>query len=192
VNRDQIITTIYKDAELRRLARQGCTSKTQFEDLWHYVMEIVCAMPPENIEGMKPERLKWYVYVIIRNTFWNKRSAFHKAFMTHEVRIDDYTDFYNELAELVPDESEESLFKMDAFTLNDFFTFCEMRKVDGDKRIQLAATATMAYMTYTPEKKRSYRDFMKVSGVHYASMCVYVKTMVKEFINQTKQTNEGE
>jgi hypothetical protein len=179
VNRDQIIAELYTHKELKRALRKYAISAETREDLWHYVIEAVCKLPEESLLQLHSSgRLKHYAFITLRNLAGNTRSVYFK-----ECGLNEFKLTMDEVDVIADEEDSDQLpvIEMDQFKA--FLDYAARERTD----ITMEAIVTREYINYTPIKRRSYRDFQIVTGIHYSSVCVYVKRMVKEFNQNQNQ-----
>lgn len=179
MNRDQIITEVYNNKELRRAIRSYCRDAGKREDLLHTVIEVLCKMPEETIINIYNQgKINYYVFIAMVREVSLPRSPFNKQ----NNPTYDFIDDMNLNLEDISDDEDAPFMNVDL--IDQFKAFCDENKTNPE--LSLQSLVTLEYMEYEPIKKRSFRDFQKKTGIHYSSACVYVRTMVKEF-NKTKQ-----
>lgn len=179
MNRDQIIAELYNHKELKRALRKYAITDDTREDFWHYVIEAVCKLPEESLLQLHSSgRLKHYAFITLRNLAGNPRSVYFKECGLHKFNLS-----VDEVDVVAEDDGEDEVpvIEMDQFKA--FLDYAARERTD----ITMEAIVTREYLNYTPIKRRSYRDFQAVTGIHYSSVCVYVKRMVKEFNQNNNQ-----
>lgn len=181
MTRDEIVLTIYNDKSLKSLANRMVGDYGQ--DLIHYVIECLCRLNHEVLLRLyMTKRLNNYVFGIMRNSAMSQRSEWSKKFGSQmDISIETFMTYYSETT---PDEPIQS----DQFDISDFIEFCRSNSSENFYN-QLAAKVALEYCTYTPKKKRSLRDFQKVTGIHYSSTCQYLKIMRTEFEKHYESIN---
>ena len=180
MTRDEVILSIYNNPEVKSLARTMLRGSRGVSDLLQYVALTLCELPPEAIISLSEDRrINNFVYGIMRNQVFNARSEFNKYIRNTTL------EYLDELQYDTIDESEY----IDLPEFSDFLRFCEKKSTDESEpdAMRLAAMVTTHYLTYTPNKKRTFRDFQNETGIHYSSVCVYVNRM-KQLFRQTHET----
>lgn len=172
MTRDKIITVAYLDNELRKTAR--VFSPHNWRDLLHIAIEILCVMPEHQLMDIHNRgKIRDYLFITMKWQTENPRTTYGKMFMQPMVNID-------EIQITQTDNESPAFIFLPEFS--DFIEFCKKVSTNTtDSYIKLCADATVIYYEYTPQKKRSYRDFAKQTGINQASICQYIKEMKSQF-----------
>lgn len=172
VNRETIITSLYNDKELRSLARYY--GGRYYHDLWQEIILSICEMHEDKLIKLHEDnRINVYVLSIMRNMTRNPKSKFGKQIIKDNIQPEQITNICgSEDAIKLPNENEVKKFCFDIIDNN-----------NHSEEIVLSAHVTLAYMTYTPIVKRSYRDFKKETGINEASTCVYIGN-IRKLLNE--------
>ena len=188
--RDQLIQDIYTSDKIRTLALQLCrrfvSNSYDVDDVMSHLCERLLKMPPQEIVRLHNDgKLDAYVYASIRNIGNDVAKAKTAlGFSPNELNFGDTIGELN-----ISNDDDEQQPDLD---YHEIVKFCyEIGNTDEyDERVKTAANVTLAYLTYQPEKKRTYRDFQKRSGIHFSSVCVYVKMIAKLYKTKTTTYHE--
>lgn len=169
MTRDEIITQVYSDSKIRGIIRALCYRyhrASLYDELLHHLIEYLCEMDSGKLIDLSSRgKLTSYSYAFVRSCLANPNHKFAKLY----IQFDDLGDYSIE-------ESTE-----DRITFDGFKDYCLSETQSGDTYTQLAAKVTYGYIIYKPKGRRSYRDYSRVSDIHYSSICEYVQHMRDQY-----------
>lgn len=182
MTRNEIIEKIYTNDAIKGIIRGLCyrhKKESQREDLLQHLVTKLCEQPPERIIQLHADqRLSFFCYGIIRNALVNPRDEFAKQHVQHE-----------DLFEYDLTEAEE---QPEPILLDDFKCYCLSSTQSPDSYTQLAAKVTYGYIIFKPGGKKSYRKYAKETGIHYSSICEYVKLMRINYLNEKHKVSTAQ
>ena len=80
MSRDEIISQIVKDNDYRKMCEQICFMEDAADDLYQEIVLIILEMTEERIQAIGDTCLKCFFYVVARNQYCSKNSAFHRKY----------------------------------------------------------------------------------------------------------------
>lgn len=180
MNREQIITELYDHPDLVKCAKRIKTDGVlEWRDLLTSAVMKLMELSDEQFKNIGNYR--GYVYGIMRHMNNNPYEQFNK--------LDRFTG-----AELIDERTEftETHTEEPHYTYDEFAKFCYVAsESEQSEAVKLAAKVTYGYLVYQPNdnEKKSYRSFQSVTGIHYSSICQYVKTMKELYTDEKNQAD---
>jgi len=184
VNRDKIITELYGHPELIKVAKRMTNDGVlDYRDLLTSAIMKLMELPDEAF--FKIGNYRGYVYGIMRHQNANPYEQFNK-----------HNQFSgSQLVESITEQFVEDATEEPEFTYDEFAKFCHVSaESDHSEDVKLAAKVTYGYLVYQPtnNEKKSYRSFQFETGIHYSSICQYVKKMRELYINEKNQISNDQ
>ena len=186
VNREKIITELYNSHTIRGIAKSMVKNSCvmTWEDLLHIAIIKIAELPVDKFNTLyEKKQLSFYMYGIM----WRQNITPHLEFnkqnqFTGTEIIDNITTDFIEI-----DEDQ-----LDTYTFDSFTSYCKkMTLTSMTEDVKLAAKVTYGYLIYSPSnnEKKSYRSFQLETGIHYSSICQYVKKMRELYIKEKNEKN---
>jgi hypothetical protein len=160
VSRNETIQRLYTDAKIRDAARY--LAGAEWHDVLSEAITRICELPDERFNAITS--INNFAFITMRNIVVDIQ---RKRLDT--VRIsEDYTETEHDYQ---PD-----------VLLDTFKQYCyKTANQHPLESVRLMADVVYHYLTYTPTKRRSTRDFSAQTKIDYSTICNYIREIRKRY-----------